>query len=166
MDLLWMEIVLFTYLAWLKSTIIKYFPNCLLMHQKDCSCSQKNYCYTFLYFFSFLFAYHSCFGLLAIQQFIYIPYMVKHKHRAKGEKVLGFWFISSYFPIHNALSCSFSLMLPPLFLIPSHYLSNGIMSFRCPFFSHFSLIITLTTSFWHPTNFPFRLKTKESKTFL
>lgn len=98
MDLIWMEIVLFTYLSWLKSTIIKYFPNCLLMYQKDCSCSPKNYCYTFLYFFSFLFAYHSCFGLLTIQQFIYIPYMVKHKHRAKGERILGFWFIFSLFP--------------------------------------------------------------------
>lgn len=131
-DLIWMESVLFTYLVWLRTTITKHFPNCLLMNQKDCLYSWKNYCYTFFFPLSF-FLTTIALGCLPFNSVLYFL-MWWRVNMQLQEK--GFLFISSLFPYTQFISLLVFINAPllSLFLVPSHYSSNRIMSFHCPFF--------------------------------
>lgn len=133
MDLIWIESVLFTSLLWLKATIIKYFPNCLLMNLRDCWYSRKELFLCFFSFFFFLttFAFS---GLLSSSP-LYFPTQWRI-NTPEWEKVLEFLFISSLLPYAQCISLLIFINAPllSLLLTPPHYPSNRIMSFLCPVF--------------------------------
>ena len=112
---------------------IKCFPNYLLMNQKDCLYSPKSYCQTF---FSLLLYLSQLLWVVYCSAVFYSSHMLKIKCTAVRERMLGLLFISSLFPYAQFISLLIfiNVLLLSLFLVPSHYPSNRIMSFHCPFF--------------------------------
>lgn len=157
MDLIRIASVLFTYLYDWKQQLSNIFQSS--NESKNCIWSGNNYRYTFFLSYS-------------LPQLLWIAHCSAVLHtslcseqadswRSKNSWIFVYIFIISLCPMHfpaDLHECSLLCWS----LIPSHYPPNKIMSFYCPFFSHYSLIITLTTSFWHLTDFPFRLNIKES----
>lgn len=157
MDLIWIASVLFTYLYDWKQQLSNIFQSS--NESKNCVWSGNNYCYTF-------------FPSYSLPRLLWIAHCSAVLHtslgseqadswRSKNSRIFVYIFIISLCPMHFPADFHECSLLCSS-LIPSHYPPDRIMSFHCPFFSHYSLIITLTTSLWHLTNFPFRLNIKES----
>lgn len=95
-DLIWIESVLFTYLLWLKATIIKCFPNCLLMNLQDCLYSGKYSCGMLFFFLSFFLAIVAL-SCLLFNSALYFRTLWRKYIQTRGKRTLGFLFISSLF---------------------------------------------------------------------